>query len=125
MLSHELLRDRGVLVVRPRGRLIADDFARIGAEVDPWIEERGFLAGVLVHTRKFPGYANLRAFRAHMRFLRSHGETVRRLAIVTDGKIFSRVPAVVNRILPPEVRHFPYDEDEKALAWLSEAGKPG
>lgn len=119
MLIHELLREPAILVLRPEGRLTAEDFERVSAEVDPFIEERGHLAGVLVHTRTFPGYDSLRALRAHLRFLRSHRDTVRKIAIVTDGAILSKVPALVNLVLPAEVRRFPYDREEAALAWLA------
>lgn len=122
MLTYELLRESAVLVLRPRGRLTTGDFERVGAAADRFLEERGHLAGVLVHTRVFPGYQSYRAFRAHVRFLRSHGDTVRRIAVVTDGRILSRVPAIVNRLLPAEVRRFPFEADGEALTWLAEGG---
>jgi len=122
VLTYELLRDPAVLVLRPQGRLTAGDFERVGAAADRFLEERGHLAGVLVYTCGFPGYESFRAFRAHLRFLRSHGDTVRRIAVATDGRVLSRVPAIVNRLLPPEVRRFPFDAEDEALAWLTEAG---
>ena len=39
MISFELLRDEGILVVEPQGTLEASDFAALTREVDPYIEE--------------------------------------------------------------------------------------
>jgi hypothetical protein len=43
VISFELLRDDGILIVSPEGPLQTSDFAAIANEVDPFIEERGGL----------------------------------------------------------------------------------
>jgi hypothetical protein len=47
MLLFELLRDKGILVVQASAPLQARDFRSLTATVDPYITERGQLAGLL------------------------------------------------------------------------------
>jgi hypothetical protein len=35
MVSHELLRDEGILIIRPSASLEASDFQSIASEIDP------------------------------------------------------------------------------------------
>ena len=53
MIKSELLKDKGVLVVSPVGRLEASDFEHLAAEIDPYIEQNGRLHGLMVYTEFF------------------------------------------------------------------------
>ena len=61
MISYELLRDRGILIVRPEGPLEQTDFEALAREVDPYIEAQGKLNGLLIAAKLFPvvGYFEL------------------------------------------------------------------
>jgi hypothetical protein len=54
MIKSELLKDKGVLVVSPIGRLEASDFEHLAEEIDPYIEQNGRLHGLMVYTEFFP-----------------------------------------------------------------------
>lgn len=41
MVKHELLREEGILIIRPEGSLEASDFQNIAQEIDPYIEAKG------------------------------------------------------------------------------------
>ena len=56
MLTFELLRDKAILVVQPSAPLQAEDFRSLTATVDPYITERGKLAGLLIEAPSFPGW---------------------------------------------------------------------
>ena len=43
MIHHELITDRGILIVKPEGRLEKADFDRLKQVVDPFIEATGEL----------------------------------------------------------------------------------
>jgi hypothetical protein len=59
-LDFQILADRGVAVVKPRGKLSAADFDALAAAVDHWIEgPAGALNGLVVHGREFPGWEDL------------------------------------------------------------------
>ena len=72
MLKHELLRDDGILVSKPGGALEASDFERVARELDPYIEERGDLRGLLIEAESFPGGCDFASFISHLRFIRDH-----------------------------------------------------
>lgn len=118
MLGMELLRDRGIVVLEPDGPLTAEDFGRLAALVDPFLAEAGELRGVLVDTRRFPGWDGLDALLAHGRFVQGHVAQVKRIAIVTGSDLAGMIARVAGAILPPEVRRFQTGERGQALAWL-------
>lgn len=47
MLEHELLRDKGILIVTPSGPLQADDFRKVAEEIDACLAKDNRLAGLL------------------------------------------------------------------------------
>jgi hypothetical protein len=59
MLSHDLQRDSGILVLMPDGPLEATDFETLAAHVDAYLEQNGMLHGVLIKAKAFPGWKNL------------------------------------------------------------------
>ena len=121
MISFELLRDDGILIVEPEGRLQTSDFAAIAREVDPFIEERGGLAGLMIYAESFRGWGDFGAFVSHMRFVRGHHRKIARVAAVTDSKFLSIVPSIADHFVAADVRHFDHREKDAALAWLKES----
>ena len=59
MLAHDLLYDRGILLLRPQGPIQAGDFESIAKLVDPYIEQTGGLRGVMIEAPSFPGWGQL------------------------------------------------------------------
>jgi len=70
MLSHELLRDEGILLIRPRGPIRAGDLESIPKLVDPYIGDKGGLRGVMIEAHSFPGWDSFAALVSHLRFVR-------------------------------------------------------
>jgi len=118
VISFELLRDDGVLIVSPTGPLQTSDFAAIANEVDPFIEERGRLSGLMIYAESFPGWGDFGALISHMKFVREHHRKIARVAAVTDSKILSIVPNIADHFVAADVRHFDHSEKDAALAWL-------
>ena len=71
MISFELLRDEGILVVEPKGTLEVADFAALTREVDPYIEEKGELRGLMIQAESFPGWGDFGALVSHLSFIRT------------------------------------------------------
>jgi hypothetical protein len=118
-LEFQLLRDKSVLVLEPKGELTAADFERVAAEVDPYIESTGELAGLVVIAKEFPGWDDFAALTSHFRFVREHHRKVRRVALVTTSRFLSAVPAIASRFVSAEVKKFPMHEQEAALRWAA------
>ena len=124
MLNHKLLLPEGILVLEPDAPLQAADFEGLAHEIDPYIAEHGKLPGLMIHARAFPGWANLDAFLAHMRFIESHHQKIHRLAVVTNSSLLTEVPKIAAHLVHAEVKQFPESAYEDALRWLRDAVFP-
>jgi len=124
MIDHDLLRNEGVLIVTPRGPLQASDFANLAREVDPYIAERGDLAGLMIYVESFPGWKDFAGLVSHLRFVKDHHRKIRRIAAVTDSGFLSVAPRIAQHFIHADIRHFPYSDRQQALAWLVESASP-
>ena len=61
MIKFELLRDRSILLITPRGPLEKEDFEQLAKEIDPFIAANGKLVGVMIHAKSFPGWESFGA----------------------------------------------------------------
>ena len=118
MLNHEFLRDDGILVLKPNGVLEASDFETVARELDPYIEERGDLRGLLIEAESFPGWSDFAAFISHLRFIRDHHRHIARVAAVSDSAFLSIAPRIASHLVNAEVRHFEFARRDAAIAWL-------
>lgn len=118
MVNCELLRDEGILIIRPAGSLAASDFQDIARDVDPYIEANGKLRGVLIDAEAFPGWTDFAAIPAHLRFVKDHHRKIERIAAVSDSSFLRIAPQIASHFVEADVRHFPHAEREEALAWL-------
>jgi hypothetical protein len=117
-LSFDLIADDGVLILEPHGELVAADFSRLAAEVDPYIEDVGDLSGIMVVAEHFPGWDDFSAMASHLRFVRDHHQKVRRVALVTNDRAISALPRFATRFVDAEVRAFPFTARDEALLWV-------
>jgi hypothetical protein len=118
MVTYELLRPEGILVIRPEGSLEASDFEKIAQEVDPYIEASGKLHGVMIDAESFPGWKNFAALVAHLRFVKDHHRKIEKIAAVSDSSFLTIAPKIASHFVQADVRHFAHSQREEALAWL-------
>jgi hypothetical protein len=126
MVEHELLREEGILILRPQGRLEAADFEKLAREIDPYIEASGRLSGILLDAESFPGWKDFAALVAHLRFVRDHHRKVQKIAVVSDSTFLAVAPKIAAHFVQADLRHFSHGQREAALAWLrgeTESGK--
>ena len=120
MLSHDLLEGDAILVVEPKGALESADFEALTKEVDPYIEKKGELRGLMIQTETFPGWRDFGSLISHFRFVRNHHKHIKKVAAVTDSAFAAIAPAVTNHFVSAEVRHFAFADREAAMTWLKE-----
>jgi hypothetical protein len=113
-----LLEDAGILVVEPRDALTAGDFQAIARTIDPYIEQRGHLAGLLVDAPSFPGWDSFGALIQHLKFVRDHHRKIDRVAAVTDNEFLKIAPRIAEHFAHPEIWVFSSARRAEALAWL-------
>src|SRR4249919_3137787 len=61
MIEHTLDSAHSILYVRPKSKLEQGDFVQLAKTVDPHIEEKGDLAGLIIEVTSFPGWESLGA----------------------------------------------------------------
>jgi len=118
MLKHSLDTANSVLYVRPESKLEETDFAALAQAVDPYIEERGDLAGIIIEAPEFPGWENLGALMSHFRFVRNHHRHIKKVGLVTDSPLGDIAETLAAHFVSAEVRHFPTGELDSARQWV-------
>jgi hypothetical protein len=113
--------DGDVLVVQPEGPITRDDVATLTRTADEYLAGHPKIAGVMVETRTFPGFASVGAFADYAGFIGNHHARVRRLALVTNSSLAPVAEFMANHVVGMEMRHFRFAEGAAALAWLRSA----
>ena len=118
MVEHELLRAEGILILRPKDRLEANDFQALAEKIDPYIEANGKLHGILLDAESFPGWRDFAALLAHLKFVRGHHQKIEKIAVVSDSSFLAFAPKIANHFVQADVRHFSGSQRDDALEWL-------
>jgi SpoIIAA-like len=118
MISYELDENSGVLTVRPEGKLETQDFLTLSEVVDPFIEERGRLNGIIIVTERFPGWEDFNGMMEHMKFVRNHHRKIAKVAIVTDSKIADVAESLGKHFVKASIKHFSFKDHESARRWM-------
>ena len=119
MIKSELLKDKGVLIVSPVGALAASDFEHLAQEIDLYIEQNGRLHGLMVHAESFPGWADFAELLSHLKFVKDHHSKIEKVAAVSDSGFLRVMPSVASHFVKAQVKHFNYNDKDKALEWLA------
>jgi hypothetical protein len=118
MLDYQLLPDQGILKVHPNAPLAARDFVQMAEVVDRYLSDHDYLNGVLISSNDFPGWEDFSSFISHLRFVGDHHKRIKRVAAVSDDKLLTIAPKIVDHFVDAEVRHFDFSEEESAVSWL-------
>lgn len=65
MLDYSIMKPEGILVLKPQAPLSKEDFGGLSAAVDSYLSDHARLHGILILSRKFPGWENVAGFTAH------------------------------------------------------------
>jgi len=120
MLDHRLDASRSILFLHPKAALQKQDFAALARTVDPHIEAKGSLAGIVLDIKAFPGWESVGAMAAHFRFVREHHRKVKKIAIVTDAKIGTLAEKLASHFVAATIKHFAAGQVAAAEKWISE-----
>ena len=123
MIEHILDREHSMLHVKPHGPLEKSDFERLAKTVDPFINETGGLAGLIIETPKFPGWKNFGAMVKHFKFVRDHHKKIRKVAVVTDSSLGDAAEHIASHFVSAKIKHFQSKNLAEAKAWILVAPK--
>jgi len=119
MIDYSFDATQSILHLRPKAPLTKEDFAQIAKSVDPHIEEKGALAGIIIELSAFPGWDSLGAMAAHLRFVRDHHRQVKRIAVVTDAKLGTVAEKLASHFVAATIKHFPAGQADAARKWIA------
>lgn len=118
MIEHSLDTQNAILHVRPKGALEKTDFEQLAQTVDPFIAQRGGLAGIIIETPSFPGWDSFAAMIAHFRFVRDHHRQIKKIAVVTDSPAGNIAENLVSHFVSAEIKQFPPGSAAAANDWI-------
>ena len=117
--------DSGILTVEPASdsALSEDDFEAIGKVIKKYLEDHDKLPGIMIRTRRFPGWQSLGALFAHLKFVSRINDRIGRIALVTNSAMGSFADHIFDPLMRAKIRQFDFDQNDEALAWLKEDSK--
>jgi hypothetical protein len=118
MIEHAIDTAHSILYVRPKSALTQGDFVQLAKTVDPYIEETGDLAGLIIEAPTFPGWESLGAMIGHFRFVRDHHQHIKKIGLVTDSALGNVAQYLASHFVSAEIRHFSARELEAAKHWI-------
>lgn len=120
MIKHKFLKDEGILIIEPESSLQTSDFDVLSNIVDPYIQQHGKLNGLIIHTESFPGWQDFASMLAHIKFVKDHHALINKVAAVADEGIISALPAIADRFVKADVKHFGADDLDSAIEWIKQ-----
>ena len=78
------------------------------------------IRGIILRIESFPRRDNFGAFMQDMKFVIDHQRKIKRVAAVTNSKLFMIVHRMIRHLLFPEIKHFYSGDIEAAKKWIQE-----
>ena len=122
MIDFTLDPETAILYLRPKSALAQSDFEQLAQCVDPFIENSGSLAGLIIDAPVFPGWDDLAAMAAHFRFVKDHHRQIKKVALVTDSALGNVAEKLASHFLSADIKHFPAGETAVAKQWVLSTG---
>ena len=119
MLNIELDESMGIAIVRPDGALSENDFDVISSVIDPYLDKHEKLAGLIISTETFPGWASFASFLKHFKFVKGHHKSLSHVALVTDSEMGNVAEKIAGHFVSAKIKHFPYDQIDEAKNWIN------
>lgn len=113
-----LNEQKSILYVKPSSELSVENFSQLTMVIDAYIAQHGRLKGLIIETKQFPGWENIQAFIAHVKFIKKHQAKIQKIALVTNSKFAKIGKKCIELFVKPEIKHFRYDQIELAKQWI-------
>lgn len=118
MLDIDLNKENSTLVLKPNNALTKKDFDKITKLVDPYIEEKGKLNGIIIYVEVFPWWDSFSALLSHFKFIKNHHQKVSNIALVTNSVVADFAEHIASHFINAKIKHFDYDKLEDAKNWI-------
>jgi len=105
---------------KPLGKITTEDFEYLGKLMDPYIERKKDLKGLVIDSSEFSGYGSFESFIIHFKFVKSHQKNIKKLAILTDSNLVLIAEKLGSIFIHPEIKKFKLTDKDKAVEWIDE-----
>jgi SpoIIAA-like len=119
MLNVKLNETKGIAILEPDGKLSEKDFISAASIIDPYLERKGKLNGIIIHVKNFPGWDSLSALITHLKFVKEHHKKISHVAFVSDSPIGALAEHIASHFVSAEVKSFSFNELEESMKWVS------
>jgi len=114
--------DDNILIVKVKGKIEEGDIEEnVEREADYVIAEYGKVRGILIDATGTKGWSEFPVMAEERGFLKKHKEDVYRIALVGDQTWQKIIPAIVDLLVDPLIKHFNPGQEDEALEWLKES----
>lgn len=126
MLKTDLRTRENIVIIEPDALITTPQIKELAAQVDAYINETDRVPNLVIHTKSIPFWASFDALSEHLKFVKNHHSLVRKVAIVSDSKLFWLAKTIVCHFVGATVRRFPEMALDDAIAWAQvESDHPG
>ncbi len=108
-----------ILYIKPTDALKAESFSQLTTIFDAYVKDHGNLKGLVIEAKKFPGWENMDAFKAHVKFIKDHHAKIQKIALVTDSGL-AMLAKGIGCFISTQIKHFPYDQVGPAKQWIEQ-----
>ncbi|MEO7430924.1 MAG: STAS/SEC14 domain-containing protein [Dokdonella sp.] len=110
----------GILTLEPvtDKALSEDDFEVVGKTIGDYLQTHERLRGILIHSRRFPGWQSIGALFAHLKFVNRLHEKIDKVALVTNSPVGTFADHVLGPLMLAKIRQFDDEERAQAMVWL-------
>lgn len=114
--------ESGILLLEPGSdaALSEDDFEAVGEIAKDHLKNHQQLRGIMIRSRRFPGWQSIGALFAHLKFINSVHDKIGKVALVTNSPMGTFADRVLDPLMLAKIRRFDYDQDDEAMAWLKD-----
>ncbi len=112
----------GVLILEPvtDKALSEDDFEAVGKAISDYLQNHQRLRGILIHSRRFPGWQSIGALFAHLKFVNRLHDRIDKVALVTGSPMGTFADRVLGPLMLAKIRKFDVDQRDEAMGWLQD-----
>jgi hypothetical protein len=119
-MNINLDENKSILYVKPTPPLKAEDFLELSSVADSYLKDHAMLKGLVIEVVKFPGWENIDAFMAHLKFIKNHQAKIKKIAVVTDSKFAVIGEKFIGSLVANKVKRFPFGEVALAQQWIEQ-----
>ncbi|MEO6152337.1 MAG: STAS/SEC14 domain-containing protein [Croceibacterium sp.] len=111
------LSSPGVFTLTPHGALNPENFSKLTAAIDRYINENDRVPNLVIHVGQLPHWSSLAALSDHLCFVRDHHRLVKKVAIVGDSLAVRMLPGLMDHFVGAKVRNFQEARFDEARHW--------